>query len=457
MNREIKATQPVMPDMETYMKEIRSIWETKILTNNGEKTDKFKKMLAAYTGCSNLDLFVNGHLALMTAIWAMELEGEVITSPFTFVSTTNAIVQSGLTPVFGDIDDSYNLSPESIEQLITDRTCAIVTPHIFGIPCDVERIEKIARKYDLKVIYDGAQAFGTRIKGKSISGFGDITMFSLHAIKVFNSIEGGILFYQEGELHRRFELYRNFGISYGELGSDVDVVGMNGKMNEFQAAMGIVNLPGLDEEIRKRKRLAELYCECLKDVSGIQTYSYRGDIDYNYAYFPVKVTEEYGMTRDELWMRLKEKGIGTRKLYDKLTCDFKCYKDRGYGRKTEYADRVKKMALDLPMYGSLGEEEVQYVCNIINREKKLMVRELDLNALGEKLYKNKNNIYGAGDNGRVIYELLNKKGITIFAFYDDDETRWGEGYCGKIILSKEEFEKSDKRRTNIFISSMYTQ
>lgn len=367
MKREIKATQPVMPDMEAYMKEIRSIWDTKILTNHGEKTDKLKEMLAAYTGCQNLDLFVNGHSALLIGIQAMELTGEVITSPFTFVSTTNAIVQSGLIPVFGDIDDSYNLAPESIEQLITEKTCAIVTPHIFGIPCDVERIKKIAGEYDLKVIYDGAQAFGTRIKGKSISSFGDITMFSLHAIKVFNSIEGGILFYQEEELHRKFELYRNFGITYGEQGSDVDVVGMNGKMNEFQAAMGIVNLPGLDEEIRKRKRLAELYCECLKDIPGIETYSYREDIDYNYAYFPVRVTKEYGMTRDELWVRLKEKGIGTRKLYDKLTCDFNCYKDRGYVRKTEYADEVKRTALDLPMYGSLGEDEAQYICDAIRR------------------------------------------------------------------------------------------
>ncbi len=368
MNREIKATQPVMPAMERYVDEIRSIWDTKILTNNGEKTNKFKEMLAAYTGCQNLDLFVNGHSALMIGIQAMELEGEVITSPFTFVSTTNAIVQSGLTPVFGDIDDSYNLSPESIENLITDKTCAIVTPHIFGIPCDVMKIEQIARKYDLKVIYDGAQAFGTKVKGKDISSFGDITMFSLHAIKVFNSIEGGILFYQDKGLHRKFELYRNFGITYGESGSDVDLVGMNGKMNEFQAAMGIVNLPGLEEEIWKRKQLAELYCEGLRDIPGIQTYSYREDIDYNYAYFPIKVTEEYGMSRDELWIRLKEKGIGTRKLYDKLTCDFNCYKNRGYVQKTEYADKVKRMALDLPMYGGLEEEDLRYICDLIKNK-----------------------------------------------------------------------------------------
>ncbi len=367
MNREIKPTQPVMPKMEEYMREIRSIWDTKTMTNNGEKTRKFKEMLTEYTGCDNLDLFVNGHSALMIGISALELEGEVITSPFTFVSTTNAIVQNGLIPVFGDIDDSYNLTPASVRQLITDKTCAIVTPHIFGIPCDVEEMEAIANEYGLKVIYDGAQAFGTKVGGKAVGSFGDVTMFSLHAIKVFNSIEGGILSYHDQDLHRKFELYRNFGISYGELGNDVDVVGLNGKMNEFQAAMGIVNLPGLDEEIKKRKQLAQLYCEYLKDVPGIETYSYRADVEYNYAYFPVKVTEEYGMTRDELWLRLKEAGIGTRKLYDKLTCDYRCYKDKGYVRKTEYADKVKRMALDLPMYGELGEEDVAIICETIKR------------------------------------------------------------------------------------------
>ena len=365
MNRMIKATQPVMPKLEDYIQEISSIWNTGIMTNNGEKVDKLKKMLLAYTKCNNIDLFVNGHSALMIAIKALGLQGEAITSPFTFVSTTNAIVQNGLIPVFGDIDDSYNLSPDTIEELITNKTSAIITPHIFGIPCDVEQIEQIAKKHNLKVIYDGAQAFGTKVKGTDISCFGDITMFSLHAIKVFNSIEGGLLSYHDKTLHKTFELLRNFGISYGEFGSDVDDIGMNAKMNEFQAAMGIVNLPELDNEIKKRKKLAEKYCECLNDIPGIQTYTYCKDIDYNYAYFPIKVTEEYGITRDKLWIKLKEQGIGTRKLYDKLTCDYRCYKDAGYTRKTEYADKVKEMALDLPMYGTLTEEDIYFICETI--------------------------------------------------------------------------------------------
>ena len=226
---EIKATKPVMPLFEDYVNEIRSIWDTGILTNNGEKVQRFSEKLKTYLDCENIDLFVNGHSALYLAIKVMDLEGEVITSPFTFVSTTNAIVQNGLTPVFGDIDENYNLDPNSIEDLITEKTSAIITPHIFGIPCDVKSIEEIAKKYNLKVIYDAAQAFGTKINGKSIAHYGDATMFSFHAIKVFNSIEGGAVVYRTSKLKEKFELYRNFGISYGET-NDVLVSGINAKM-----------------------------------------------------------------------------------------------------------------------------------------------------------------------------------------------------------------------------------
>jgi len=362
---EIKATCPTMPEFDNYVREIHSVWKNGIMTNNGEKVHKFKDMLVDYLKCKNIDLFVNGHSALLLAIKAMDLRGEVITSPFTFVSTTNAIIQSGLIPVFGDIDESYNLDPAVIEELITPNTCAIITPHIFGIPCNVDKIENIAQKYGLKVIYDGAQAFGTKVHGKSICTYGDITMFSFHAIKVFNTIEGGALVYHNAELQKNLEMYRNFGISYGEESNDVMVCGINAKMNEFQAAMGIVNLPLLDQEIVKRKALAKVYRACLSDVQGITTYPYDEEIDYNYAYFPVKVTEEYGLTRDKLWEKLKEQKIGSRKLYDKLTCDYSWYKNKAYIRKTENADKVKNITLDLPIYGSLSEEDVEYVCDKI--------------------------------------------------------------------------------------------
>lgn len=366
MNKvEIKATRPVMPEWSSYIQEIHSIWETGIMTNNGEKVQKFRKMLSDYLQCTNVDLFVNGHSTLLIAIKLLDLQGEVITSPFTFTSTTNAIVQSGLTPVFGDVDESYNLNPDSIEELITPNTSAIITPHIFGIPCDVEKIDKIAQKHGLKIIYDGAQAFGTKIDGKAICMYGDMTMFSFHAIKVFNSIEGGALVYHDQALRRQIELYRNFGVLYGEESNDVPVCGINAKMNEFQAAMGIVNLPLHDCEVAKRKKLAEIYCRCLNDIEGIHTYPYKKGIDYNYAYFPIKVTEEYGITRNELWRKLKEQGVETRKLYDKLTCDYKYYKNKDYTRTTKYADVIKNITLDLPIYGTLTSDEIVYICETI--------------------------------------------------------------------------------------------
>ncbi|MBR3601200.1 MAG: DegT/DnrJ/EryC1/StrS family aminotransferase [Lachnospiraceae bacterium] len=366
---EIKATKPVMPLFEDYVNEIRSIWDTGILTNNGEKVQRFSEKLKTYLDCENIDLFVNGHSALYLAIKVMDLEGEVITSPFTFVSTTNAIVQNGLTPVFGDIDENYNLDPNSIEDLITEKTSAIITPHIFGIPCDVKSIEEIAKKYNLKVIYDAAQAFGTKINGKSIAHYGDATMFSFHAIKVFNSIEGGAVVYRNSKLKEKFELYRNFGISYGET-NDVLVSGINAKMNEFQAAMGILNLSSLEQEIAKRKKIAQQYINTLKHVEGIETYSYKNNIEYNYAYFPIIVTQKYGRSRDELWKHLKDVGIGSRKLYDLLTCDYSLYQNCGYVNHIEKANYIKKICLDMPMYAGLTYKEIQYICDEIKMYRK---------------------------------------------------------------------------------------
>ncbi|MCI9439412.1 MAG: DegT/DnrJ/EryC1/StrS family aminotransferase [Lachnospiraceae bacterium] len=363
---EIKPTRPAMPDYERYVEEIRSIWDTGILTNYGEKTEKLKQMLSEYTGIPNISLFVNGHSALLLAMQILNLKGEVITSPFTFISTTNAIVQNHLIPVFGDIDDTYNLNPACIEELITPDTCAIVTPHIFGIPCDVAEIEKIAQRHGLKVIYDGAQAFGTKVNGKSIGCFGDITMFSFHAIKVYHTIEGGMLSYHDSSMGRKLQQYRNFGISYdADNGNDVLYEGINAKMNEFQAAMGIVNLPYLQREIAQRKKLAEIYIEQLRDVPGISTYAYEEEIDYNYAYFPVLVHKGFGRTRNQLWEYLRGRGIGSRKLYDRLTCDYSIYKNRNYKRMTVNADKVKQECLDLPIYGSLTDSEVEYICQTI--------------------------------------------------------------------------------------------
>ena len=363
----IKPTQPSMPDYDAYIDEIRDIWDSKVLTNNGSKVQKLRSRIREYMNCKNADLFVNGHSALMIAIQALNLQGEVLTSPFTFVSTTNAIVQNGLTPVFCDIDNSYNIDVTKIEANITKKTSAIITPHIFGIPCNVKEIENLALKYHLKVIYDGAQAFGTKIAGKHIGRYGDITMFSLHAVKVYNSIEGGLLTYTDDALHEQFELYRNFGISYGENGNDIAVCGMNAKMNEFQAAMGILGLDIVEKEIERRKNLAQIYIHRLAEIEGIDTYPYEDGIEYNYAYFPVRIKEKaFGMNRDKLFILLKEKRIITRKLYDTLCCDYSYYRGQNYVTDVSCARQITGEALDLPLYGTLRPEEVEYICDTIS-------------------------------------------------------------------------------------------
>lgn len=373
MEKMVKATKPEMGSYEAYIEEIKSIWETGSMTNNGSKVQMFREKLKLYTNCQNIDLFVNGHAALVLGLKILELPigGEVLTSPFTFVSTTNAIVQNGLVPVFCDIDSTYNIDINSIKRNITEKTCAIATPHIFGIPCHVEEIEKIAKQHNLKVIYDGAQAFGTKVNGKNIAEYGDVTMFSFHAIKVFNAIEGGALVYKNKGLQEKLELNRNFGIEYGQK-NDVVVDGINAKMTEFSAAMGLTNLPRINEVIKRRKELAEYYVECFADIPGIYFYSYEKHIDYNYAYFPIIVDlKECAITRDEMWEELKKYGIETRKLYDTLTCDFSYYKDKGYKRDVEYATEITKKCLDFPMYSELKEEDIEYIAmclkNIVNK------------------------------------------------------------------------------------------
>lgn len=364
----IKPTQPALPGYNAYIEEIKDIWDTKILTNQGPKVQKLQKRLKEYMCCDNTDLFVNGHSALMIALRALNLKGEVLTSPFTFVSTTNAIVQNGLTPVFCDIDDSYNLDVTQLEQHITEKTCAIVTPHIFGIPCDIEGIQNIAEKYHLKVVYDGAQAFGTKVKGRHIGCYGDAVMFSLHAIKVYNAIEGGLLTYRDEGLHQQFEQYRNFGIAYQENGNDVPVCGINAKMNEFQAAMGLLGLDMVAQEIRKRKALAQIYIERLKKIEGIDTFAYQPDVDYNYAYFPVRIKKEkFGVNRDELFSVLRDQGILTRKLYDVLCCDYSYYRARYAAAQVPHAREISEEALDLPLYGTLRSEQVEDICAAISR------------------------------------------------------------------------------------------
>ncbi len=281
----INVTRSSMPDIEEYIDEIRDIWENHWLTNMGPKHRKLQEKLKEYLGVENVELMTNGHMALELTLQAMNLQGEVITTPFTFASTTHAIVRNGLVPVFCDVDPvTFLIDIEKLESLITDRTCAILPVHVYGNICDMEEIEHIAHKYELKVIYDAAHAFGELYRGQSIGLFGNASCFSFHATKVFHTIEGGAVCFKDEHLGKILYGLKNFGIQNAE---EVSAVGANAKMNEFCAAMGICNLRHVDNEIEKRRIVTERYQENLEGIDGITLRQYQSDVKNNYAYFPI--------------------------------------------------------------------------------------------------------------------------------------------------------------------------
>ena len=290
----INVTKSSMPSYEEYCVEIKSIWDTVHLTNMGPIHNTLKERVRQYLGVQNIELFVNGHLALYCALKALKLTGEIITTPFTFASTTNAIVQAGCMPVYCDVKDDYTIDESKIESLITDKTTAILGVHVYGNICAVDAIQKIADKHNLKVIYDAAHAFGVEYQGRGIGAYGDISMFSFHATKVFHTIEGGCLTFKDENFIKEIALERNFGVN----GESLDCFGTNAKMNEFQAAMGICNLRHIDEELAKRKAVFERYTAHLQGVGGL-TLLPKQDIKQNYAYYPVIVDEKaFGMHRE---------------------------------------------------------------------------------------------------------------------------------------------------------------
>lgn len=362
----IFVTRSSMPDFDEYMEEIRSIWDSHWLTNMGEKHQKLQSLLEEYLGVPHVTLYTNGHLALENAIAALNLPkgGEVITSPFTFASTTHAIVRNGLVPVFCDINDKdYTIDVDKIESLITDQTVAIVPVHVYGNMCDVEAIQEIANKYGLKVIYDAAHAFAVKYKGISSACFGDASMFSFHATKVFNTIEGGAVCYKDDAWVQLLNDQKNFGIHGPE---SVAYVGGNAKMNEFQAAMGICNMRHLEDEIAKRKRIVERYREHLEGVEGIKLSIIQKDVESNYAYFPV-VFDGYKYTRNEVFEKLAEEGINARKYFFPLTNSFECYRNYPTAgtEKTPVAQHIALRVLTLPMYADISLEDVDRICSII--------------------------------------------------------------------------------------------
>ena len=362
MKKEILVTQSTLPPMNEYIEELKSLWETKWLTNMGDKHKKFQDMLIKYLGVEQIDLLTNGHMALELSMQALNLKGEVITTPFTFASTTHAIVRNGLVPVFCDIDpENYTIDVDKLERLITDRTSAIVPVHVYGNICNVEEIERIAQKYGLKVIYDAAHAFGVRYKGKGIGRYGDVSCFSFHATKVFNSIEGGAACFKDKEFGKILYQLKNFGIKNQEV---VDGIGANAKMNEFCAAMGICNLRHINDEIQARKKVVEYYNSKLGNIEGIRINKEQEDVDTNYAYYPVFIDEKkFGSSRNEVFDNLKKNGIFARKYFYPLTNDFDCYKERFNTNETPIALKVSKRILTLPLYSELTFEEVDKICD----------------------------------------------------------------------------------------------
>ena len=364
----INVTRSSMPELDEYIEEIKDLWETHWLTNMGSKHNELQKKLELLLNIKHISLYTNGHLAL-EAIWEsynFPKGSEVITTPFTFCSTTHAFSRKGLIPVFCDIDSkTYCLDPNKIEGLITDKTVAICPVHVYGNMCDVEKIEAIAKKHNLKVIYDAAHAFGVKYKGVSSACFGDMSMFSFHATKVFNTIEGGAVCFQDDELVARFNDLKNFGIHGPE---SVLYVGGNAKMNEFQAAMGLCNLRHLQREIEKRKRVVEQYKKHLQGVQGIVLCDIQKDVIPNYAYFPV-VFDGFKKTRNDVFEELKQNSIIARKYFYPLVNEMECYKSfkTTDSCKTPVAKYIADRVLTLPLYADLSLEEVDRICKIILR------------------------------------------------------------------------------------------
>lgn len=362
----INVTRSSMPEFSEYCEEIKELWDSHWLTNMGKKHKQLEVGLKEYLDTPNITLYVNGHLALENIIPALGLPigSEIITTPFTFASTTHAIVRNGLIPVFCDINpDDYTIDVDKIEDLITDKTVAIMPVHVYGNICNVEKIKKIADKHNLKVIYDAAHAFGVVYKGVNVSNFGDASMFSFHATKVFNTIEGGALCYSDDKLTQTLNDLKNFGIHDSE---NVEYVGGNAKMNEFAAAMGICNLRHIETEIAKRKNIVEHYMDRLSSVEGIILCKPRQDVKSNYSYFPV-VFDGYKYTRDEIFKKLSDNDIIARKYFYPLTNTFNCYSGiPGFDvSKTPVANHIANRVLTLPLYADLSIPDVDKICDII--------------------------------------------------------------------------------------------
>lgn len=365
-NNPIYVTRPLLPNLDIIYTQLEDIWESKWLTNNGPKHKELEVKLKQYLDVDNLVLFNNGTSALELGIKALELTGEVITTPFTFPATVQALDRNGLTPVFCDIEnDTLNIDANKIEELITDKTSAILGVHVFGNPCDVDKIQEIADKYNLKVIYDGAHAFGSHINDVPIGKYGDLTMFSFHATKLFNTIEGGGLTFRDKSLYQKLNLLKNFGILSPE---EVVMSGTNAKLNEIQSAVGIEVLKLVDDERDIRENIRQIYEKELIDIEGINIITKLNGEKSSYQYFAIKVDKiKFGISRDKLHDELKKYNIYTRKYFYPLCSDFKWYKHLSSTHKENLpiANKIVEQVLCMPYYGDLKENDIKQICNII--------------------------------------------------------------------------------------------
>lgn len=361
----VYVTQPFLPPLEEFIPYLQQIWDNKILTNNGPMHQQLEKELAEYLGVPEVVLFNNGMNALLTALQALDITGEVITTPYSFVATTHSIVWNKATPVFVDIDPvSLNIDPSKIEAAITDKTQAIMPVHCYGNPCDTEAIQKIADKHGLKIIYDAAHAFAVKDVGGSVLRHGDLSILSFHATKVFNTFEGGAIICHTPEMKQKINLLKNFGIA-----DEVTVInsGINGKMSEVNAAFGLLQLKHIDQALAQRKVIDQTYRQGLKDIKGIPVVGTTGQTEHNYAYFPILITEDYPLSRDELYQKLKDNNIFGRRYFYPLISDFDTYKDlpSAKAKNLPVAHRSADQVLCLPIYSSLEVDLVEKIIRVI--------------------------------------------------------------------------------------------
>lgn len=362
----ITVTSPLLPSLEEFMPYLQDIWDRKWLTNNGHYHKELEKTLCEYLKVPYISLFTNGTLPLMCALQALRITGEVITTPYSFVATTHSLWWNGIKPVFVDIDPvTGNIDPDKIEAAITSRTTAIMPVHVYGNPCDTQRIQEIADKYGLKVIYDAAHAFGVEVNGESVLNAGDMSTLSFHATKVYNTIEGGALICHDEKTKQRIDYLKNFGFA-GE--TTVIAPGINGKMDEVRAAYGLLNLKQVDAAIEARHQVAVRYRESLRDVKGIRVMEDIPGVRHNYAYFPIFINaEEYGMTRDELYFKMKEQDVLGRRYFYPLISEFSTYRGLESARpgNLPVAHHFADCVICLPMYAGLTNEEVDRILSSI--------------------------------------------------------------------------------------------